>query len=289
MSEVLQEISAEAKRLLNAERTDIQRTMYRAAAVDMDGAEINIEQSKHVSPEEMELVRAGGAAALATTEWFNDVEWLQQPRKERMDWQDLQLDATYPLDYFDERPIVGSFIENESGRHWQDQYGSIDGFGNDGKINIYIPRFVSPGSHTITTLRYPEDPTAMEAYNARYRLYMDDLDAADASICYYRAWDRVFSRDRTKTPLVIGGLSLAGIGINEVLHPGAPTTEEVLNGTRVVLHYESNPDGYVGRDVTIIGEEAITEPYWDGEHDRQPASQDLLETVLELIKKEKAS
>lgn len=284
MSGLVAEISAEANRFLDGERTDVQRSIYRSTVIDLDGSAIDIEQMKLIQPEEMALVRAKGALALATTEWFNDIEWLEQPRKEFIGWRGLSLNATYPLDYFAEPPGGGLYVERKNEECWQDQYGAISGFGNGNGIDIYVPRFVDPDSRTITELEYPTDPTAMEQYNARYRQYMLTLNETDSKITYYRGWDYAFSNDREKAPLVLAGLSLAGLGVNEVLHSGAPAAEDEANCTRIVLHHEPKQGDYVGRDVIIVGDEATTAPYWDGEDDTEPASERLLETTLELLK-----
>jgi hypothetical protein len=286
---ILAEISEGARQFVEGDRAFVQRTIHRTAVVDMDGTNVSIEQSKAISPDDMKLVQASGALALATTDWFNDVEWLQEPWRQEIGWRDLRLDAIYPLDYFDEKPTSGSFIESEKGRLWVDQYGSIDGFGSNGEINIFVPRFVAPDSRTITQLRYPDDPNALEKYNARYKQYMDDMNTADTTIAYYRAWDCVFSHERDKTSRVLGGLSFAGIGVNEVLRQGSPSVEDEENCARILLHYEPEQNGYVSRDIIITGDEAITEPYWDGEEDREPASEELLAVALELVREANAT
>lgn len=282
MSGLTGEIAAEARQFLEESATYVERSIRRSTTVDLDGWDVDIEQTKYILPEEMALVRAQGALALASTEWFQDVGWRQHPGREARGWRDLHLEATYPLDYFVEQPRGGSYIGREDNMRWLDQYGAISGFGNGDVINLFLLRFVTLNSRTITELRYPDDPTALDQYNERYRQYMQTLDDVDPMISYYRGWG---SHNRDKAPLIIGGYTLAGIGINEVLHRGSAPVEDNVDGTRVVLHYEPEQDGYVSRDVTIVGDEAMTEPYWDGEDDREPASEELLETTLELVKR----
>lgn len=281
MSETAGEIAAEAKQFLDDAATGVERSLRRSTVVDPG---IEIEQMKFIRPDEMALVRAKGALAVGTTEWFNDVEWLQHPRKDERSWRDLSLDAEYPLDYFVEKPTAGLFTEIDGKDYWADQYGAISGFGNGDTTNLYLLRFVTPGSRTITELRYPDDPTALDQYNARYQQYLQTLDETDPRLTYYRGWSHAFSHHRGNAPLVLGGLSLAGIGVSEVLRQGS-AAEEDYNCTRILLHHEPKQGDYVGRNVFIVGDEAITEPYWDGEDDREPASEELLETTLELVKR----
>lgn len=284
MSELLREINTEAQRFLDGDRTDIQHSMHRTVAFDFEASTINIEQTKFISPEDMKTVRSFGATALATTEWFNDVEWLQQPRREQRSWRALHLEASFPLLYFDEKPRGGLFTSEGDGRRWIDQYGSVNG-SSDGNGNYsYRLQFVSPDTNTITKLRHPEDRVAFDTYNARYRRYMDDLDSSNASISYYRAWDKPFAIEPLIKEFALGGLSLLGMSVNQVLHQGSSNPEQETDTTRVVLTYESGNDGYIGRDVIIVGDEAVTEPFWDGEDDIEPASTELLETTLELLR-----
>lgn len=193
----------------------------------------------------------------------------------------LSLDATYPMDYFVEKPTSGTFQDNK----WLDQYGAISGFGSEGRINLWALDFVAPDSRVVTRVHYPEDPTALDQYNARYQQYLRNLSQATPTIGYYRCWDRALSDIADNTSLVLGGMTLAGLGLNEVLVPGSPKTEDQVDFVRLLFHYDPEQNGYVGRDLTISKDsEARTEPYWDGEDDEEPASDELLKTALELLR-----
>jgi len=280
MTEILTEITAEAKKLLDKDRAGIYREMCRVAIVSIDQADIEIGQYKLVDTREAELVQANGAMSLATPEWFNNVNWLQDIDNARNSRRDLRLDVTYPLEFFDEKPLAGGFRDGR----WLEQYGSIDGFGNGGTINTWVLRFADPAIRSVRQLRYPEDPTALEVYNERFRQYLESLDRGNPTISYYRALDLGLESKKDRTSLVLGGLSLVGLGDYEVLHRGSSPEEDLVDSTRIILHSESEQNGYVGRDVMISPEGAYTEPLWDGEDERARASDELLETTLELLR-----
>lgn len=278
MTTMLTEIATDVKRFLDSNRTEkIYREISRTAIVSTTKVDIKISQSKMISKEEVEFVRTSGAKALATPKWFNDVEWIQQLDGHPPLGRNLRLNVIYPPNYLDELPNHGAYIGN--GKQWLDQYGSIIGFGDRNKIDRWMPQFVAPGEHTVTTLRYPDDPTALDAYNARYRQYLDDLSTENPTIDYYRAWERA----NKKTNLVIGGLSLAGFGAYEVLQRGSSESEDQVDNTIVLLNYQKKKKGYIGRDIIITENGAVTEPFWDGEDDKEPASEALLAVTLKLV------
>jgi hypothetical protein len=280
MSEIMAEIGSEVKRFLNGERDDIYRQLSRSAIISAYGSEIEIEQDKILSPEDTKLVQAKGPETLTSPDWFNDVEWMRQPG-EPASYRRLSLDAAYPTEYFKEAPTAGTF----SGDKWLDKYGSISGFGSDGKVEVWRLDFVAPGSRVVTHLRHPDDPTAIDQYNARYQQYLKTLTEADPTTSYYRSWDRRFSPDANKASSVLGGMSLAGFGIDEIVKRGSQKSEKSLKCVRLLLHYEPEQNGYVGRDIFIDDDsEAITEPYWDGEDAREKASEKLLSTALALVR-----
>ncbi len=280
MSEILNEISAEVKQFLDTERYYVHREMSRRAIITTDGVDIEIVQSKRISAEEMEVIRADGPAALATTEWFNDVEWMQQLPDNPPPRQRLILDALYPVEFFDEKPTSGLF----SGNRWLDQYRSYSGSGDsESSINNWVLEFVDTTDHTVRYLRYRDEPAALDIYNARYRQYLDQLDSADPTVSYNRGWERFSSRDRNKTPLILGQLSLGGFGAYDIVHLGESATEDEVNNTHIRLNHEDELDKYVGSSIDIAKGKAMVEPYWDGEDDIKPASEELLATTLKLV------
>lgn len=282
MSELLNDIRAEIKEALDKRKDDLYRELSRTAIINTDGVDLEIIQYKFLSDTEIDHVRANGLTRLANKEWFNNVEWMQQlPNDDSRTWDQLRLDAMYPMEFFAEKPTTGTF--DGDGR-WLDQYGGISGFGSShDAINTWSLSFVDTDSHAVQRLSYPSDPTAIDTYNARYRQYLGQLDSADVTISHYRAWDHPLSRDKERTPRTIGGLLLVGIGVNEVLRQGESSADSKVDSTRILLYTEGKKQKYVGRDVTIIGDEVITEPFWDGEKDRKPASKKLLTTTLKLI------
>lgn len=289
MSELLNDIRGEIKEALDKRKGDRYREISRTAIINTDGVNVEISQSKFLSSEEIDQARANGPATIATQEWFNDVKWIQQlPNDDASIWEQLQLDARYPLEFFAEEPSSGTFSGSGSSRKWLDQYGGISGFGNRDAITTWVLSSVDTDSHTIRHLSYPSDPTALDAYNARYKQYLEQLDSADPTISHYRAWDHPLSRseDEERDPLTIGGMYLVGIGVNEVLHRGQSGAEDQVDGTRMLFYYdEGKKKKYAGRDITIVGDEAITEPFFYGsEKARKPASEKLLTTALKLIK-----
>lgn len=284
MSELLNDVRAEIKEALDKRKDDLYRDMSRTAIINTDGIDVEIIQNKFLSADEIDHVRVNSPAGLANREWFNNVEWIQQlPNDDNRIWDQLRLDARYPIDFFREKPTTGMF--DGDGR-WLDQYGGIDGFGSShDAISTWSLSFVDTDSHSVQRLSYPSDPTAIETYNARYQQYLDQLDSADVTISHYRAWDHPLSRDEDeeKTPLTLGGLYLVGIGVNEILRQGESSVDSKVDSTRILLYSESEKQKYAGRDITIIGDEAITEPFWDGEKDRKQASKKLLTLTLKLI------
>lgn len=281
MSELLNDIRAEIKEALDKRKDDLYRELSRTAIINTDGVDVEITQHKFLSADEIDHVRANGPTTIANREWFNSVEWIQQlPNNDKRTWDQLRLDASYPLDFFAEQPITGIF--DGEGR-WLDQYGSISGFGNRDAITTWSLSFVDTDNHAIQRLSYPSNPTAIDTYNARYRQYLAQLDSADATISHYRAWDHPLSRNEERTPRTIGGLLLVGIGVNEVLRQGESNADSEGDSTRILFYTEGKKQKYVGRDITIIDDEAITEPFWGGEKDRKPASKKLLTTALRLI------
>lgn len=281
MSETIDQIRAEVKSFLDSERSDVVRSLSRTAVFNSYGSEITIDQTKYLNSEDIQRIRVDGPDAYMTADWFNDVEWIQQLDEQRPYGRQLSLDATYPMDYFVEKPTSGTF----QGDKWLDQYGAISGFGSEGRINLWVLDFVTPDSRAVTSLHYPEDPTALDQYNARYQQYLRNLSEAIPTIGYYRGWDRAFSDIASKTSLVRGSMTLAGLGINEILAQGSPETEDQAEFVRLLFHYDPEQNGYVGRDLTIDSEGvARTEPYWDGEDEEESASDELLKIALELLR-----
>lgn len=287
MSELLNDIRGEIKEALEKREGDRYREMSRTAIVNTDGVGVEISQSKFLSEEEIDQARANGPASLVSREWFNDVRWMHTLPDDDSAWDQLRLDARYPLEFFAERPTNGTFSGDGSNLKWLDQYGSISGFGNRDAISTWSLSFVDTDSHTVRNLSYPSDPTALDAYNARYKQYLEQLDSADPTVSHYRAWDHPLSRNENeeRDPLTIGGLYLVGIGVNEVLHHGQPGTEDAVDSTRMLFYKEGKNKKHVGRDITIIGDEAITEKFSiSDKRIRKPASEKLLITALKLIK-----
>lgn len=282
MTEILAAISSEVQTFLDSDRVQAQRDLSRTAIIQSGGVDIEIAQHKYLAPDDLARLRVEGPEALATTAWFNDVDMKQTPDDRGMPYRQLNLDARYPMAYFDEAPTTGHFIDDD----WQDQYGSISGFGSAEEINTWLLEFVAQDGRDVTRLRYPEDPTAIDQYNARFRQYLETLDQADPTISYYRGWDHCFSDLEDKTGTILGGMSLAGMGLNDVIRQGTGRTEDTSRFTRLLFHFHPEQGEYVGRDIIITDDrKAVTEPYWDGEDELEPASDELLETALQLVKK----
>ncbi|MEO5499318.1 MAG: hypothetical protein ABIR46_02370 [Candidatus Saccharimonadales bacterium] len=281
MSELIAELGSEVKQFLDRERTSIFRQMSRTAIVTVYGFEVDIEQTKVVSPDDLRIVQNNGPKTLATPEWFNDVNWMQKPVDSREFNGELNLEAMYPMEYFEERPVSGLF----KGDRWLDQYGAISGFGSNGQTNLWMFEFVTPGSRTVTRLPYPSDLTAIDQYNARYQDYLRTINEGLPTISYYRGWDRQFSSTANKIGRVLGGMSLEGLSANEVLTQGSPASLEEIEATSLLFHYQPEQSEFVGRTVWIMNDgEATVEPYCDGEDDDGPASEELLEIALELVR-----
>lgn len=286
MSEVLAEISAEAKRITDGTWFYVQRSISRTAIAHTNGTDAIITQRKHITnPQDLLVVQGGGALELATNEWFNNVDWLQSIEKNDDFWSLLNLNATYPLDYFDEKPTPGLF----SGNCWLDQYTAITRYSDNNGANHLGLKFVATDTNRITRLCYPDDPTALIAYNSRYQKYLDFLNESNPTIGYYRGWDW----DRAVLPKQgqaaikskLGGFILKGIGVNEVLQPGVPATQEDVNYTKIVLACEQKQKDIFAKYITIIDGKANTQDYRRGtERDAEPATDELINTVHNLVK-----
>lgn len=277
MSDVLGEICSEAERVMAAgEYSAMSQNISRTAISHAFGSKIETKQTKMLAQEDMERLKIEDPSTLATPAWFHNAEWLSHPGERPNLFNIFWIEARYPMPYFEEEPKVGSFIGND----WHDQYGSISGFGSHDKISLWTPEFVAPGERFVTRLRFPDDPTAMERYNARYRQYLQVLDEAETTVSYHRAWDQ-----KKDDATVIGGMSLYGVGINRVLVQGSPEVEDEVNATALHFHLVPKTDGHVGRILTIIGEEATTEDYFDEDGEAvDEASDGILEAALQLIR-----
>lgn len=287
MSELLNDIRGEIKEALEKREGDLYREISRTAIINTDGVGVEISQSKFLSEDEIDQARANGPASLVSREWFNDVKWIHTLPSDDPMWEQLRLDARYPLEFFAEKPTSGTFSGNGKDKKWLDQYGGISGFGNGDAVTTWVLSSVDTDSHTIRHLSHPNDPTALDAYNARYKQYLEQLDSADPTISHYRAWDHPLSRneDKGRDPLTIGGMYLVGIGVNEVLHRGQSGADDQVDSTRMLFYYDEGKNTkYAGRDITIVGDEAITEPFPRDKKARKPASEKLLITALKLIK-----
>ncbi len=280
MSELLNEIKTEVKDFLDNSRYGVYREISRTAIFNTDGVDIEVDQSKMIGSEELDVIRANGASSLATAEWFNDVEWIENLPNDYRSYRRLLVNARYPMEYFDEEPKYGMF----SGGRWLDQYGAVSGYGSRDEISSWSLQFVDPDSRSVKNLQYPKDSDALDQYNARYKQYLEQLDSADSTVAYYQGFERGHSKLADKKGRTLGGLSLGGVGVFEVLHKSESATDDIVDVTRVRLNHRGRLRKYSGRSIEITGDEAMTEPYFDGEDDRKVASEKLLVKTLKLVK-----
>ena len=213
-----------------------------------------------------------------------DVEWKQELKDDGRapNWRELHLDATYPMRFFSKKPDVG--VGHYRGKRWHEQYGSIDGFGNGDGINNWLLTYVDLGSRTVKALHYPDDASALERYNERYREYMRTLDLANPSISYYRGWDRSFRAQKDEPKRVSQGMSLSGLGLKEVVLRGSSVPEESESFTIINLYYEEPQGDIVGRRIDITDEDkATSEVFWTERRRVRRAGEGILRLTLELV------
>lgn len=80
-------------------------------------------------------------------------------------------------------------------------------------------------------------------------------------------------------------MSLAGMGLNEVIVEGSSATDDQINAVRLRLRHEHEQDSYEDRTVVVFdSKKATTTLCWDGEADAGEASEELLSTALELVR-----
>ncbi len=284
MSEVLAEITSQVKGFLDGDRTDVERTLIRSTTIESSGANYSIEQSRFLNDQDTQIVRAKGALALASTVWFNDVDFIRSPGED-YNPRRLILEATYPVSYFDERPASGHFISesDEPEGSWAYQYGSLSGFGTAEKITDWEFSFVAPEARSITYLRYPQDTDSLHTYNERYKQYLKALDDSDPTLLYRRAWDRSFSSEKQSSPLVIGGLSLAGLSLDDTIKQGSVPLESPIRSTELLLRYDPPQNGNTLKLIGIAEGETFAQDFWDGGNNSVEVSNKVLGTALKLV------
>lgn len=257
--------------------------MDRSALIDIDGFDVELLQTKLLSLEEVAQMRKVGAQAFATPDWFGDVVF-RQTIEEEIGGGQLNLEASYPLNFLDVRPRSGRF----SDKTWVETYGTKNGFGDgvDGDM-VWTTSFVTEGAHTLTHLNSRDNPDMQSLINQRFQTYLDSLDGADVNVTYLRGWDDIFTPPEERRQIILGGLSLFGVTIYDQVKPGADGRRRELDDyTDVValnLHRESTSKRAKGYTLLVPFEgEPKAMKLW-GEKIR-PASDELLETSLDLLK-----
>lgn len=161
---------------LTDNNSESRHDFYRRKIIDINGHDIELRQSKVArSAEDQAKIKQIGARAFATTQWFDDVRFVEAGEREGYDVfeeKSLWLDALYPLDFFVERPRAGMF--SGDGR-WKDQYLASESFGDTTYYN-----YVDPKTGVIEHLK-AQDPRGATPYNDVFRYYLHQLDE-DSSI-----------------------------------------------------------------------------------------------------------
>lgn len=281
MSEVIAALRSGVDIFLDGRRNDVQHSLNRMMTMQAFGTEVEISQHKIVPQDEVDRLFTEGPEAFATREWFNDVRWIEGFGHKYSDIGRLLINATYPMKYFEVPPKYGSF----SGDKWLDQYGRVTGYSSGKKTTDWELRFVAPGSRAITYLSHPEDPTALERYNARYKQYLETLNEADATISYGRVWERDFPRKPRRHNAVIGGMSLLTAVTHKIIKEGSQPSEDYVDYFGVSLDVKTDKKQPITRQIRAFDDdEALTRELWD-KIEPEVASGELLETALVLVQK----
>jgi hypothetical protein len=246
---------------------------YRSTVIDINGYDISLDQSRQIDDDaSRQKIKEIGARAFATTEWFNDINFLKGGDHEEYDVFDpksLWLDALYPLDFFDERPRTGSF----SGGQWHDQYYASTGLDD---TNWYS--YVDPKTGVIERLN-TNDISGIQAYNDVYKYYLRRLDE-DPTIDHSQTRD--LEQDK---PKIIGGKILYATLLTNRLQEGSAPTERRINlknAASVWLwgdnkQYRINTYDDAPATVEVIKLDVIKN------HKTKAANEELLDEALQLL------